>query len=291
MEQRQARLFNDAKHDRGEWDTSLVAARSGLLRFAAGFLSQKRRGVDELAKMAPKTASAMVLDAGAGQGAYSIWFASRSVCRVVGVDISFTALRKRADVTTARRLKGNISMVCADLHALPFHQEQFCASFSVDTLGHVADVNKVLDELLRCVASGAPLFLHSECADYRKRWPDRMLIRRLGRDLPAEQDGHAGLLDARDMFTLYSRRFRIMSFVNPAGYLGWFLGYPEKYRPAFTAAGLNGFASFLSLCAFVKKAPVLGTIMRLKNALSNHLENYFGLTGGGSCFAFVKKPT
>jgi SAM-dependent methyltransferase len=213
------------------------------------------------------------------------------VRRVVGVDISFTALQRAAGVIRSLPVKGSIAMVCADLHALPFRQEQFCASFSIDTLGHVVDVNKVLDELHRCVVSGAPLFLHSECADYKRRWPDRMLIRRLGRDLPAEQDGHASLLDARDMFTLYSRRFRIISFVNPAGYFGWFLGYPEKYRPAFAAAGLKGAARLLSICAFIKKTPVLGVVMRLKNALSNHLENYFGLTGGGSCFAFVKKPT
>jgi SAM-dependent methyltransferase len=297
MEQHKAQDFNDAKHGRGEWDTTMCASRNRLLRFCASLLSQKRKGVDELAGMVPNAAPVMVLDAGAGQGAYSVWFASasrsmRCAHRVVGVDISFTALQRAAGVIRSLRpVKGSIAMVCADLHALPFRQEQFSASFSIDTLGHVADVNKVLDELLRCVTPGAPLFLHSECADIKKRWPDRMLIRRLGRDLPAEQDGHTHLLDARDVFVLYSRRFRIVSFANPAGYLGWFLGYPEKYRPAFAAAGLSGFAWFLSMCAFVKKTPVLGLIMRLKNALSNHLENYLGLTGGGSCFAFVKKPT
>lgn len=95
MERHLAQLFNDAKHGRGEWDTTMCATRSGWLRFCASFLSQKRRGVDELAKMAPKAETAMVLDAGAGQGAYSVWFASRSVCRVVGVDSSFTALREK----------------------------------------------------------------------------------------------------------------------------------------------------------------------------------------------------
>jgi SAM-dependent methyltransferase len=294
MESRKAQLFNDAKHCRGEWDTTMRAPRSKLFRFCADFVSQKRRGVDGLAAMASKTSSGLVLDAGAGQGAYSVWFASRSMRRahrVVGIDISFTALRKTSQAAKKRRLTGSISMVCADLHALPFREDRFCASFSIDTLGHVEDVGKVLDELLRCVAPGAPLFLHSECADYKKRWPDRMLIRRLGDDMPARQDGHGRLLDARELFTLYSRRFRIISFVNPAGYLGWFLGYPEKYRPAFAAAGLGGYAWFLSVCSFIKKAPALGTIMRLTNASSNHLENFVGLTGGGSCFAFVKKPT
>jgi SAM-dependent methyltransferase len=291
MERRDTKDFNDAKHSRGEWDTKVVAVRSKVLRFCAGFLSQKRRGVDDLAALSSRDAAGLVLDAGAGTGAYSVWFASRRACRVISVDISCAALQKAQGSALSLGLAQSISAVCADLHALPFREPNFCAAFSVDTLGHVADVNKVLDELLRCVASGAPLFLHSECGDYRKRWPDRMLMHRLGADLAAQQDGHDALRDARDLFMLYSRRFKIVSFVNPAGYLGWFLGYPEKYRPAFVAAGLTGVARFLSLCAALKKTPVLGVIMRFVNASSNHLENYFGLTGGGSCFAHVKKPT
>jgi SAM-dependent methyltransferase len=282
MGKNQACAFNDAKHVRGEWDTTVLATRNRWVRACADFLSQKRRGVDELAGLTPE---GMVLDAGAGR------FASRSECGVVSVDSSFEALRRAAAHIGRRRLKGKIFAVCADIGALPFREERFCASFCVDTLGHVADVNKVLDELLRCSAAGARLFLHSECADYRRRWPDRMLIRKLGEDLPARQDGHVGLLEARELFVLYTRRFRVVSFVNPAGYLGWFLGYPEKYRPAFAAAGLRGFALFLGFCAVVKNLPILGLIMRFKNALSNHLENFLGLTGGGSCFAFVRKPT
>jgi SAM-dependent methyltransferase len=290
MGKNQALSFNDAKHVSGEWNTTVIATRSRWLRFCGDFLSQKRKGVDELAAMVP-SASGMVLDAGAGQGAFGVWFASRNSSTVVSVDSSFEALRRARNNAASRRLKGRIIAVCADIGALPFRQERFCATFSIDTLGHVADVNKVLDELLRCSSAGAPLFLHSECADYRRRWPDRMLMAKLGQDLPARKDGHTGLLDARDLFMLYTRRFRVISFVNPAGYLGWFLGYPEKYRPAFAAAGRGGFALFLGLCAIVKKLPALGILLRLTNALSNHLENFLGLTGGGSCFAFVRKPT
>jgi SAM-dependent methyltransferase len=290
MGKSQAQSFNDAKHVRGEWNTTVAVPRSALLRSCADFLSQKRKGVDELAAALPSS-TGMVLDAGAGQGAYCIWFASRNGCSVVGVDSSLEALRRAKAHAASRRLRGKILPVCADIGALPFRPEQFLAAFSIDTLGHVADVNKVLDEMLRCSAAGAPLFLHSECADYRRKWPDRMLIRKLGEDLPARQDGHTGLLQARDLFVLYTRRFRVISFVNPAGYLGWFLGYPEKYRPAFAAAGRPGLARFLGFCAGVKKLPVLGMVMRLINALSNHLENFFGLTGGGSCFAVVRKPT
>jgi SAM-dependent methyltransferase len=295
MGENQARAFSDAKHASGDWNTRVSATRSRLLRFCADFLSQKRRGVDDLAAMAPDTG--MVLDAGAGRGAYSVWFAARgargarNARTVVSVDISFEALKRIADVCGPLGLKGKIRAVCADLHALPFREERFCAVFSVDTLGHVADVNKVLDELHRCASAGAPLFLHSECADYRRRWPDRMLIRKLGKDLPALADGHENIREARELFMLYTRRFRVLSFFNPAGYFGWFLGYPEKYCPAFAAAGLGPLARFCAICASVKRMPVLGLLMRLKNALTNHCENFLGLTGGGSCFALVRKPT
>jgi SAM-dependent methyltransferase len=298
MGKNQAQAFSNAKHTRGDWDTTFLVTRNRLLRFWAGFLSQKRKGVDELAAASPP--QGMVLDAGAGTGAYSAWFAAhgahgaqsaQSARKVVSVDISFEALRRNAALRDSRRLRGKICAVCADLAALPFREQRFRAVFSVDTLGHVADVNKVLDEIFRCATAGALLFLHSECSDYRRRWPDRMLIRKLGADLPARSDGHHNLHDARDLFMLYTRRFRVVSFVNPAGYLGWFLGYPEKYRPAFSAAGLRVTGAFLLVCAAVKKLPVLGLIMRFTNALSNHLENYLGLTGGGSCFAFVRKPT
>ena len=286
MESSDARNFNDAKHDRGEWNTTVLATRNRAVRLLADFLSYKRRGVDRLA--AGASCKALALDAGAGTGAYSVWFAARSRCRVVSVDISFRALQKAS--YAALRSSVRMLPVCADLHALPFRPRQFGTVFSVDTLGHVANVNMVLDELSRCAAPGAYLFLHSECGDYRRRWPDRELIERLGRDVSAEEDGHGALVEARELFELYSRRFRLISFVNPAGFAGWCLGYPEKYRWAFAAAGMVGFARFLSLCAAIKAAPFFGIVVRLFNAVSNHVENFFGFSGGGSCFALVKKP-
>jgi SAM-dependent methyltransferase len=284
MKTDETRFFNEAKHGRGDWNTSLLTYKDGMSRAVAGYVSAKRRGVDGLAKMVP--AARLALDAGSGRGAYGIWFLLRTPCSVVCVDVSFTALTRIAKVKTG----GRLLPVCADLCALPFKQEVFDALFSVDTLGHVASVSAVLDEFLRCCRKGSPLFLHSECNDYRNRWPDRMLIKKLGKDLPAELDGHHHLLSSGTLFAAYSRRFRVTSMANPAGYLGWFLGYPEKYLPAFKQAGFTVFVWFLFLCALIKRTPVLGSVMRMKNAMSNHIESYFGLGGGGSCFAFLKKP-
>jgi SAM-dependent methyltransferase len=288
METNLARAFNDAKHGAGDWDTKVLAYRSGMLRAAAGYVSAKRRGVDRLAKMAPN--ARLVLDAGAGSGAYSVWFLLRTPCTVVSLDVSLTALRQITGTHAKAKAGGRVLPVCADLAALPFKQEVFDAVFSVDTLGHVASVSSVLDEFLRTCRPGSPLFLHSECSDYRNRWPDRMLMKKLGKDMPAEMDGHTRLLPSADLFMAYSRRFRVVWFDNPAGYFGWFMGYPEKYLPAFRQAGLADFVRVLWLCAAIKRAPVLGGLLRLTNAMTNHAETFFGFSGGGSCFALLKKP-
>ena len=69
------------------------------------------------------------------------------------------------------------------------------------------------------------------------------------------------------------------------------LGYPEKYRDAFAAAGWKFLALAAGACATVKCLPVLGIAMRFVNATTNHAEIMLGLSGGGSCFAFLRKST
>lgn len=288
MQRSDPRSFNDDKHGRGDWDTAMLAFKNGPLRAAAGYCSAKRRGITRLADSLPDVG--MVMDAGAGNGAYGIWFLARRPCTVVSVDVSIAGLRKIALAHAGSGTGGRIFPVCADVAALPFKENIFEAIFSIDTLGHVADINSTLDEFARTCISGASLFLHSECADYRLRWPDKALIARLGRDVPAMVDGHDHLRPSRDLYSLYSRRFRLISFVNPAGYFGWFLGYPEKYLPAFAEAGWKFLRTVALVFAACKRTPIIGPAMRIVNSFTNHAEVYFGLTGGGSCFAFLKKP-
>jgi SAM-dependent methyltransferase len=225
---------------------------------------------------------ARVLDLGCGTGAYTHWFAGRTTAWIIALDWSETALRH---VASPRR--GTVARVCADARYLPLKQECIEAVFSIDTLGHIARRETVLDELVRVTAPGARLFLHSECADPVDRWPDRMLVRRLGTDAVGEQDGHVDLPRGDDMHRAFGRRFALEWFASPAGLAGWLLGYPEKYRPAFRAAKAPFLTALTSLFAALKRMPVAGGLMRLTNALTNHLELFLGLTGGGSCFALL----
>lgn len=278
METLSRRAFSSHRHREGRWKTRAVFTNSSLVRWFGRFTSLKRRGVDELARSTRP--GSRVLDIGGGSGAYALWFLGRTPCTVVTVDWSEIALRAIPPPP-----RGKIFRVCADARALPFKPGAFDRVYSIDTLGHVSKVERVLDETLRVCAPGTRLFLHSECSDYRDRWPDRMLIHRLGKDLPAESDGHFDLHRSTRLYHLYARRFRTGRFLAPAGVLGWLLGYPEKYLPAFRRAGPRWACCCTRLFALVKRMPVPGILLRSANALTNHIEVFLGLTGGGSCFA------
>lgn len=277
------RDFADRKHASGQWRTRTVYGMSRPLRAVASFLSAKRYGVDRLARVAPK--NGITVDFGAGQGAYAHWFSSVNKGTVIAIDLSFEALRRQPPMRT-----GSLLRLCADGHHLPLKAACADALFSIDTLGHVAHPAKVFDEILRVVKPGARLFLHSECSDYRDRWPDRMLMKRLGYDLLARHDGHGSLLPVIALRTLAAKRFLIDRIWSPAGLTGWCTGYPEKYRLAFQAAHCRALALLTAFFAFVKKTPMAGILLRFINASLNHLEIALGIQGGGSVFMLLRKP-
>jgi SAM-dependent methyltransferase len=254
-----------------------------LARAALGFLSFKRQAVDRLA--GGTRAGSRVVDLGAGQGGYSHWFLGRRAATIVALDWSFAAL---AAIAPPRR--GKILRVCADAQALPLKPASADALFSVDTLGHLAGIPAALDEMGRVVKAGGRLYLHSECANYRARWPDRMLERRIGYDFLAAYDGHHSLLTCEELRSLYAARFRIDRLWSAAGVTGWLTGYPEKYRLAFTAAGCRGLAALTALFALLKRLPPAGGLLRLVNSTINRLELAMGIQGGGSCSALLRKP-
>ncbi len=188
MEPARLRTFNNGKHARGEWDTTILTYRKGPLRAAADFCSAKRRGVTHLADVAPQ--ARLVLDAGTGNGAHTIWFLARRQCSVVCIDLSFEALRKIGPSHARSGAGGRALPVCADLATLPFKQNIFDAIFSVDTFGHVSDVNATLDELARTAALGIIAFLSQRMRRLQIPLARPGAYSAPGRDAPAELDGH-----------------------------------------------------------------------------------------------------
>jgi SAM-dependent methyltransferase len=279
------RTFSEKQHDAGRWRTRTMAPSDPVRRAIVSFLSFKRAGVDRLARRSRRFRT--VVDLGAGQGAYSRWFLAVHPVTIIAVDWSPHALQR---IPPPRPGRGKLLRLCADAQRLPLKAETADCLFSVDMLGHLSNVNLALDEILRIVKPGAPLFLHSECGSYRLRWPDAMLLSRLGYDYGARLDGHETVLPHEELRALFARRFIIESSWSPAGTLGWLTGYPENYREAFKEAGCNRLAALTGIFAFIKKAPLLGTLLRLVNVLGNRLELALGVQGGGSFFAFVNKP-
>ena len=180
--------------------------------------------------------------------------------------------------------------ICADAGNVPLKSESADALFSLDTLGHVESIPKVLDEVLRIVKPGAPLFLHSECGDYRTRWPDTMLMQRIGYDFPARHDAHRSLLPYAALRALFSQRFHVDTILSAAGLTGWLTGYPEKYHYAFVKAGAPALALLTAFFSLIKRTPAAGVLLRLLNSTINHFELGLGLQGGGSCCARLRKP-
>lgn len=278
------RDFSVVKHARGDWNTKISRVHFAPLRRLYSFMSFKRELVEACADRCPD--ARLVFDIGCGTGAYSVWFIGRHPrTRVVSVDWSFNALHR-----FSARFAGSIMPVCADAQMLPFKPGCADAVISVDTLGHIPVPEKMLDETLRIMRPGAPAAIHSECADYRDRWPDTTLIARLGEDMPAQQDGHCSIMASAQVRSRLTQRFVVHRFYSPAGILGWLTGYPEKYLPAFKRASMHFPVVLCSLTAFVKKMPLAGALLRLFNICTNRAELFFGLSGGGSCFALITRP-
>lgn len=272
------RLFSRKKHANQQWHTRRLPTGSRLIRLVACALSFKRQGVDKLAgHLFPHS---VVADFGAGKGAYCHFLLDRTPCTIIALDWSAEALQ-----TIPPPAQGSIFRVCADLHHLPLKPARIDACYSIDTLGHLRKQELALSEIVRICRGNAALFLHSECADYQRHWPNHALIRRTGFDPIAAIDGHVGIRSANAMHVLYEQCFSLASFFSPAGVFGWLIGYPEKYTAAFKKAGMLPLYLATLFFTIIKKIPLSGFLLRLINMCSNQCELTIGLTGGGSCFA------
>lgn len=109
--------------------TMLSAAHHARYRLAAQFVAGKR-----------------VLDAGCGTGRGAVILSGAGAHEFVGVDIAPEA------ISTAMERYGSVaSFTLGDLTALPFDSESFDVVVSFETIQHVADPVRALEELRRVV--------------------------------------------------------------------------------------------------------------------------------------------
>ncbi len=115
-----------------------------LRNYILDFEASIERAVSEFAAKLPQ--GARVLDAGAGEGAYSGFFRAHRYC---GVDFA---------LGDAGWDYSGLDAV-ADLHALPFREECFDACLNIVTLEHVREPAFVLCEISRTLRRGGRLLL------------------------------------------------------------------------------------------------------------------------------------
>lgn len=272
--------FSDNQHNKNRWNSKNSYPSIPLLKYVVNYISLKRLFIYKLSKT---TNSDLALDMGSGKGAYSKWFIIHNKkSKIVSMDWSFTALKNQ-------NANPRISRVVADAQFMPFKSEIFDTAFSIDTLGHIENPEKSLDELYRVVKKTSCLFIHSECADYKYRWPDKTLINKLGKDFIAEKDGHFFIKRSSELYNLFHRRFRVDKFISPAGLTGWLTGYPENYNPLFKKAKMTLPFLLTLIPSIFRSLPLFKQLLQIVNSSINRIEIYFNISGGGSVFAFMRK--
>lgn len=280
MQPQADRSFSRAQYRAGRWHTTSFKRHLPPLRWLLRCVSFKYQELDRFARRG--LPHEMIADLGAGIGSYARFFLQcRPEATLIAIDWSPEALRT---IGVPPATAGRLWKVCADAEQLPFKPSRIDACYSIDTLGHIRHQERALDEVNRVCRSGARLFLHSECADYRTRWPDKYLIRNYGTDRVAALDGHYGIRSCAEMRMAYERRFSIDRFYSPAGILGWLTGYPEKYLPLFLGCRMYLPALPTAVFAGMRALPGFRALLRIANTLSNRVELFLGLQGGGSCF-------
>ncbi len=114
-----------------------------------------------------------VLDAGCGMGRWSYAAAKSGACHVVGFDL-------HDGVYAARRLTqdaGRVSVLKANIFALPFPEEAFDSIISIGVLHHTGDTHRAIRELVTLLKPGGGLFI--QLYETRGEVKDRRMARLL----------------------------------------------------------------------------------------------------------------
>lgn len=114
----------------------------------------KHTSIDEMFK--DKT----VLDIGCGAGGKTIYYASKGVKKIVGVEILGKYKEEAESLAKKYGMEDKFEFVCADASKTPFEDETFDTIIMNDAMEHVDEPEKVLDECYRILKKNGRLYLN-----------------------------------------------------------------------------------------------------------------------------------
>lgn len=114
----------------------------------------KHTSLDEMFK--EKT----VLDIGCGAGGKTIYYASKGVKKIVGVEILGKYKDEAENLAKKYGMDDKFEFVCADASNTPFEDETFDTIIMNDAMEHVDEPEKVLDECYRILKKNGRLYLN-----------------------------------------------------------------------------------------------------------------------------------
>lgn len=114
----------------------------------------KHTNIDEMFK------DKVVLDIGCGAGGKTIYYASKGVKKIVGVEILGKYKEEAENLAKLYGMGDKFEFVCADASKTPFEDETFDTIIMNDAMEHVDEPEKVLDECYRILKKNGRLYLN-----------------------------------------------------------------------------------------------------------------------------------
>lgn len=99
-----------------------LAAKMDMTKHYGGL-----KATDELVELCHVTGDKCVLDVGCGVGISACYLAKKIGCRIVGLDIAASMIRKARERAVRNRVEGRVTFKVADARALPFEDDTFDA--------------------------------------------------------------------------------------------------------------------------------------------------------------------
>jgi ubiquinone/menaquinone biosynthesis C-methylase UbiE len=113
-----------------------------------------------------------ILDIGCGFGEFAVAFADEQID--MGIDIN------SRDLYVAAKTKKYKNLTLADARDLPFTDNSYASIFSISTLEHIPDSDKVLKEAYRVLKPGGIIFLTLETDEVDDATFYRPLLKKIG---------------------------------------------------------------------------------------------------------------